>query len=82
MICAYILKCADNTYYIGSTSDFERRLAEHRKGKNRSTRFKLPVKVVFKKKFLTLKEARKFEFFIKRQRNHNFYQKLIKGVFV
>ncbi len=29
----YILRCADKSYYIGFTTDVERRLAEHQNGK-------------------------------------------------
>lgn len=82
MICTYILECSDKTYYVGSTNDFERRLLEHNGGLSKYTRKKLPLKLVFKREFTNLKEARKFEYFIKKQRNKKFYQKLIKGGFV
>jgi putative endonuclease len=29
---AYILHCADGSYYVGSTIDLERRVAEHQAG--------------------------------------------------
>ncbi len=82
MICSYILKCNDNTYYVGSTRNFDRRILEHEGGKSKYTKKKLPVELVFKKEFQSLKEARKFEDFIKKQRNRNFYNKLINGAFV
>lgn len=78
----YILECANGDYYVGSTDDIERRLNEHKCGKNKSTKFKRPLKVVFTRNFLTLSEARSFEYFIKRQRNKKFYEKLISGPFV
>ncbi len=78
----YILECANGNFYIGSTDDFNRRFNEHENGKNRSTKHKRPLKVVYTKKFVTLKEARSFEYFIKRQRNKKFYEKLINGAFV
>ena len=34
MYCVYILKCADNTFYTGITSDLEKRLMEHQSGKH------------------------------------------------
>lgn len=82
MICAYILKCADGVYYVGSTNNMERRFWQHNNGLSRSTGHRLPVKLVFTKEFSTLKEARSYEFFIKRQRNKKFYEKLISGAFV
>lgn len=45
----YILKCADNTYYTGITSDLEKRISEHESGahKNSYTYFRRPVELVF-----------------------------------
>lgn len=78
----YILECADKTYYVGSTNDLDRRFAEHTRGKNKWTKNRRPVKLVFKRTFQHLAEARKFEYFIKRQRNKHFYKKLISAAFV
>ncbi len=82
MICTYILECSDKTYYVGSTNNIERRLRDHSFGQCRYTKSRLPVKLVFTKKFSTLKEARNYEYFIKRQRNKEFYKKLIDGAIV
>ena len=82
MICTYILECNDGTYYVGSTNNLERRLTDHNTKQNRHTKSRLPVELVFTKEFRTLTEARKFEYFVKRQRNIKFYQKLIEGAFV
>ncbi|MBI4098375.1 MAG: GIY-YIG nuclease family protein [Candidatus Levybacteria bacterium] len=76
------MQCNDKTYYVGSTNNFDRRILEHESGQSKYTKKKLPVKVVFKKEFQNLKQARKFEYFIKRQRNKDFYSKLINGAFV
>jgi len=44
----YILRCADDSYYTGSTTDLEKRLAEHQSGEGGDwTRRRLPVKLVF-----------------------------------
>lgn len=45
----YILRCADNSYYIGITNDVERRLAEHQEGKheNSYTFARRPVKLLY-----------------------------------
>ena len=80
--CAYILECKDGTFYVGSTNNLIRRLNEHEMGQNSHTKSRLPIKLVYKKEFDNLKEARKFEYFIKRQRNKKFYLKLIHGAFV
>ena len=82
IICAYILECNDGTYYVGSTNNLQRRLKDHNTGQNIYTKSRLPAKLVYKKEFSTLTEARKYEYFIKRQRNKEFYKKLINGAFV
>ena len=44
----YILECADNSYYTGSTKDLERRLWEHQNGLGANhTAKRLPVKLVY-----------------------------------
>ena len=54
----YILKCADNSYYTGSTSDLEHRLAEHRVGLYKGyTSKRLPVHLVWSQEFPTEHEA-------------------------
>lgn len=47
-VYTYILHCSDNTYYTGITRDLVRRLNEHRKGRCRYTKTRLPLSVVFK----------------------------------
>ena len=41
----YILLCADESFYIGITSNLERRLIEHKTGKSNYTSQRLPVKL-------------------------------------
>ena len=82
IICAYILECKDGTFYVGSSNDFIRRLKEHNNGQNSYTKSRLPIKLVYKKEFNNISEARRFEYFVKRQRNKKFYLKLINGAFV
>ena len=54
----YILECADGTYYVGSTSDLERRLWEHNQGNgSKYTATRRPVKLVFAEEFPSLEEA-------------------------
>ena len=44
----YILKCADGSYYTGSTKDMERRMWEHQNGLGANhTAKRLPVKLVY-----------------------------------
>ena len=60
MFYAYILRCADDTLYAGSTPDLAKRLHEHNNAKSgaKYTRARRPVVVAHVEKFETLKEAR------------------------
>jgi len=65
----YILKSVNkNWYYVGSTNSIERRLKEHQSGKSRSTKPYLPIELVFRKEFLTEREARGYERKLKQKR--------------
>ena len=44
----YILKCSDDSYYTGSTSNIEKRISEHQKGAILGyTHSRRPVELVF-----------------------------------
>lgn len=65
--CTYILRCADGTLYTGWTTDLERRLRAHQRGKaSRYTRARLPVSLVYKREHDTPTGARKQEAAIRR----------------
>lgn len=68
MACvAYILRCADGTYYTGSTNDIDRRLKEHSAGRGaKYTRMRLPVEVAYVEECATLAMARSRERAIKK----------------
>ena len=54
----YILKCADGSYYTGSTNDLALRLAQHRAGEGCVyTRKRLPVELVFSQEFPSERQA-------------------------
>jgi putative endonuclease len=48
MAYTYMLLCSDRTFYVGSTTDLERRMTEHRVGLGSEyTRHRLPVELVW-----------------------------------
>ncbi len=51
--CVYILKCSDESYYVGVTSNLRRRLREHWTAKNPKAYVssRLPFEVAFVKNF-------------------------------
>jgi len=55
----YILKCSDDSYYIGVTNNPNRRLAEHMDGKNPEsyTFSRRPVEIVYSEYFTDPNEA-------------------------
>lgn len=64
----YILECADQTYYIGSTTNIERRLKEHNFSKKGAhyTKIRRPVNLRYHEVYPTLGQARRRENEIKK----------------
>ena len=76
--CSYILFSATlNKYYVGSTTDIERRLAEHNRGKEKFTKTGIPWLLVHTETFEELTQARKRESFIKKMKSRKFIEQLI-----
>ena len=54
----YILKCADGSYYTGSTTDLELRMAQHQTGYFKGyTSSRLPVELLWQQDFASEHEA-------------------------
>ncbi|MBU5301381.1 GIY-YIG nuclease family protein [Clostridium sporogenes] len=67
MAYVYIVECRDGTLYTGWTTDIERRISEHNKGKGaKYTRVRRPVVLKYFEKFDTNREAMKRECEIKK----------------
>jgi putative endonuclease len=78
----YILLCANNRYYIGSTNDLERRFNEHNKGFVKATKYLLPVKFVFFQELSDLKQARGLELKLKKFKSRKIIEQIIKDGFI
>ncbi len=62
MFEVYILQSLkDHKTYVGFTDNFTRRFMEHNSGKSKSTKHRLPFKLLFKERFKTKSEAKKRE---------------------
>ena len=58
MAWMYILKCADGSYYVGSTKNLDLRLAQHQSGKgSRYTSGRLPVELVYGEEYDKVADA-------------------------
>ncbi|WP_198675256.1 type I restriction enzyme subunit R domain-containing protein [Pleomorphovibrio marinus] len=55
--CIYVLKCSNDSFYIGQTQDFPRRLKEHHNGEVSWTSKYLPVELIHWEIFNTREEA-------------------------
>ena len=63
---AYIVRCQYGTYYAGWTNDLKKRIAAHNDGTGaKYLRGKGPVKLVYQKKYSTVKKAQAQERLIK-----------------
>ena len=70
MAWVYILRGASGRYYFGSTDDLERRIAEHQRGDNHTTRrFGGTIEPVACTELPSIAGARKFEIALKRKKN-------------
>lgn len=67
MFSVYILKCADDSLYVGCTDNLQRRLKQHNESKRGAhyTKIRRPVILKYSEEFKTLKEARRWESEIK-----------------
>lgn len=63
----YMLQCSDDTLYVGSTNDLEKRLHQHNHLKSGAhyTKIRRPVVLVYTEDFETMSEARKREHALK-----------------
>lgn len=68
MYSIYILQCVDNTLYIGSTNNIEKRLHQHNNLKSGAhyTKIRRPVALVYSEPVGTIGEARKREIAVKK----------------
>jgi len=79
MAKVYILQLSDGSYYIGSTENLERRLIEHNKGKNKSTKNKRPFILKYSEDFPTRGEAQSREYQIKGWKSRKAIERLFSS---
>lgn len=65
MYYGYTIKSLTRIYiYVGLTDNIERRIEQHNKGQNRSTKAYKPFKLIYTEAFKTRKEAREKEIYL------------------
>ena len=67
MFYVYIVKCVDDSLYVGATNNLSKRLAEHNQSKRGAhyTKIRRPVALQYSEEHKTLQDARKREAEIK-----------------
>jgi putative endonuclease len=77
----YILQSEkDHRYYIGSTSHVQNRINYHNSGRQRSTRYRIPFKLVYQEELPTKTEALKREKQIKSYKGGEAFKRLLKNI--
>ncbi len=74
----YILKTESGKYYIGSTTDVERRLKQHQNGHTHSTKRLGEVSLIFSQEYPTLNDARYVELKLKKLKRRDYIEKIIR----
>ena len=75
----YILQSErDGSYYVGYTADLGKRIDRHNKGGGRYTRGKLPWKLIYHEVFDTKAEAMKREREIKKRKDRDYINELVR----
>lgn len=78
MYFVYVLQSQKHgRYYIGSTSDLDKRLARHNQGKNISTRPGIPWTLVYQEPFQTRQDAYRREMQMKCWKGGDAFKQLI-----
>jgi len=55
----YMLRCSDDSFYVGHTDELDRRIAQHNDGRYcRWTRSRRPLALVWRQEFVTRDEAK------------------------
>ena len=79
----YLLKCADDSLYCGSTNDVSSRIEKHNAGKGaKYTQSRLPVELVAVSRELSKSDALRLEHYIKQQPAGNKIEALKKMDFL
>lgn len=78
MYTVYVLKDVSGKLYKGFTNNLERRLAEHRRGKTKTTARMENVRIVYSEEYADFKEARKRELYLKSAAGRRFLNKKLR----
>ncbi len=75
MYYVYILKCSDNSFYVGFSQDIKRRICNHKEGFVHYTKSRLPIKLSWLGMFANKHAAAEFEQYLKTGSGIAFFKK-------
>ncbi len=76
----YILhSLKDGNFYTGITSDLERRIKEHEQGKNVSTSYRRPLKLIYYEAYLLKEDAEAREKYLKTSMGRRVIRKQLRN---
>jgi len=76
----YVLKSErDGNFYVGCTSDLRKRVAEHGSGDVRSTRYRIPLKLVYYEASRSKSDALHRERYLKTTYGKRYLRNRLKG---
>lgn len=78
----YILRHNNNHFYIGSTTDINRRVAQHKGGHTRTTKRLGNFTLVFQQKYSSLQMARIVERKLKSMKRKDYIEKIIREGYI
>jgi len=80
MYYVYVLRSEkDKNFYTGCTNDLRRRLLEHNRGKNISTKSRKPFKLIYYEAYILKEDAENRERFLKTNLGKRFLKKQLKS---
>lgn len=71
----------DFNYYIGYTSDLDRRLSEHNEGLSKSTAFRRPFELIYYEACRNIKDATHREKYLKTTYGHRYLKNRLLNYF-
>jgi len=82
MFTVYILQSLkDKRTYVGYTDNFERRFKQHNLGQVKSTKFRTPLRLLFKEEFENSTEAKKRELWWKSGAGRRKLKEIFSGTY-
>lgn len=79
MFYVYILlSLKDNKLYIGFSSNLKRRIKEHKRGGSKSTKCRLPFKLIYYEAHISEKDARRRERYFKTDKGKSTLKQMLR----